>query len=411
MNNTAIIVKINNIEKHPNADKLQLVRLFGTQVITGLDTKLNDLMIYFDSNLRLSKEYLSNNNLYRHSELNVDTTQIGYFDDSGKVKAIKLRGEFSDGMLMPLSSLSFTGTLKSDLIQGFEFNDYNNLKICEKYVVIKNINTQGKQKNKTQKKVLEIPMFVQHLDTEQFFKNQHKIPANTICYIMEKTHGTSGRIGNVLVDVTPERHWFKRLLLKIIGIRSYQYKYIHGSRRVVLNGSQDNKHAYHDRTIREVVMKQVQGMLDKGMQIYFEIYGHEPSGKEIQKGFSYGCAPRSFDVKLYRVTMNNEDGKVVDYSLDYVINKANELGFKAPHVFSRFFYDGSEESMKQLEKEVIHYAQGQSVMDKNTLREGVIVQFINANGNWDYLKYKSDAFRALESSNYDKNITDQEDVN
>ena len=90
MNNAAIIVKIDNIEKHPNADKLQIVKLLGTQVITGLEAKQNDLMIYFDSNLKLSKEFLSENNLYRISELNKDKTQIGYFDENGRVKAIKV---------------------------------------------------------------------------------------------------------------------------------------------------------------------------------------------------------------------------------------------------------------------------------------------------------------------------------
>ena len=200
--------------------------------------------------------------------------------------------------------------------------------------------------------------------------------------------------------------------MKLAGIETtWSYRYIHGSRRVTLSDPNKNYQPYHDPTMREEILNRVKGLLEKGQQIYFEIYGYEPNGAEIQKGFSYGCKPKEYKVKLYRVTMNNEDGKVIDYSLTYVINKAKELGFEAPHIFETYYYDGSEESMKILEEKTIHYAQGQSEMDPKTLKEGVIVQFINNKGNWDCLKYKSDAFRNAESRNKDKGIVDQEDIN
>jgi tRNA-binding EMAP/Myf-like protein len=422
MNNSAILIKINSIKKHPNADNLQIVNLFGTQVITDMSVKQGDVMIYFDSNLQLSDEYCKENNLYRHSELNIDKTKVGYFEENRRIKAIKLRGEFSDGMLMPLSSLVFIKntysqlTLEEDHFHtnfgifdiGDEFTTIGTVKVCEKYIpIIKNY-TGGNKKN-SGRKTPKSPMFVEHIDTGQFFKNQHIIPANTICYIMEKTHGTSGRIANVLIE--KKLNLFQKILLFLLKEKTlYEYKYIHGSRRVTLFDKKINN-SFHDNTMREEIFEKVKGLLDKGQEIYFEIYGYDKTGTEIQKGFTYGCKSKEYKVKLYRVTMNNEDGKVVDYSLDYVIRKAEELGLNAPYLFDRFYYDGSEESMKKLENKVIEYAQGQSIEDPNTMREGVVIQFINNKGNWDYLKYKSDAFRLKESGNKDKGIIDQEDIN
>ena len=60
-------------------------------------------------------------------------------------------------------------------------------------------------------------MFVEHWDTGQFFKNKHTIPAGTICYLEEKIHGTSNRTGNVLVDITVEKNWFVKKILKLLG--------------------------------------------------------------------------------------------------------------------------------------------------------------------------------------------------
>ena len=421
MNNSGIIVVVNSIAKHNNADKLQIVHIFGTQVITGLDTKAGDLMIYFDSNLKLSTEYLKEHNLYRHSELNKDKNEVGYFEENGRVKAIKLRGEFSDGVLMPIDSLAFTGKIDK-LVQGFEFNDFNGVKICEKYIPITKTPGLPREKKNSGRKTPKSPMFVEHWDTGQFFKNQHVIPAHTILYIEEKVHGTSGRIGNVIVETSNERNWFQRFLMtKICGIKStWVYRCIHGSRRVTFNDPDKKYNHFHDPTMREKVLEKVTGLLDKGQEIYFELYGYEATGAEIQKGFPYGCVAKpvlgdttskQYKTLLYRVTMNNEDGKVIDYSREYVYGKADELGLEKPYLFEKVYYDGTEESMKSLEEKVVNYAQGQSELDKNTLKEGVVIWFINNKGNWEALKYKQDAFRLKESSNKDKGIIDQEDIN
>ena len=103
--NNAIVVKLQIVRKHPNADRLQLATVLGTQVIVGLDMKEGDLVIYFDSNLCLSPDYIKYNNLSSCSGLNLDPKAKGYFPKSGKVRTVKLRESISNGFVAPIESV------------------------------------------------------------------------------------------------------------------------------------------------------------------------------------------------------------------------------------------------------------------------------------------------------------------
>ena len=411
MNNTAIIVKINNIEKHPNADNLQIVRLFGTQVITGMDTKLGDLMIYFDSNLKLSSRYLSANNLYRHSVLNADSTKIGYFDDNGRVKAIKLRGEFSDGVLLPLESLlNLDDDISLNMDEGTEFTELNKYKICEKYIVpvekVKDVSGNKIRKSKTTS-----PMFVMHWDSDQYMRNKHQIPADIFIYIEEKVHGTSQRTGNVIVSRNLPR--ILVFINKLFGFKitkENKYTVLNGTRRTILT---PNSVGFHDNSMRDDLYHKVKTYLFKGEEIYTEIIGFENTGRYIQKGFPYGCDPVGLiknRVILYRVTMNNEDGITVDYSRDAVYSRAEELGLEKPTLLKKFHYTGTQYSKIRLDELVLELCQGRSTLDDNTLREGVVLWFMNKHGKWTCLKHKSEAFKEFESKAKDKGEGDIEDI-
>ena len=419
MDNAAIVVKINSIEKHSNADKLQIVKLFGTQVIVGLDTKKDDTLVYVDSNMKMSQEFLYNNSLYRHPELNKDNQKSGFFEDHGRVKCIKLRGELSDGFLFPISYLEFTGD--TDWPVKSEFNNIRGIPICDKYFPPVRQQGSGNGKNQRSTKKLEIPMFKEHFSTSQFMREKQQIPAGTMCYIEEKIHGTSHRTGNVEVNIWRYMHWWYKFLYKIANgfkITPIVTKWmnVNGTRKVIHNPFRIYD-TFHDNTMREEVLTLVHGLLLKGEEIYLELFGHEKTGTQIQKGFPYNTKPRQYRLVLYRVTMNNQDGHVVDYNREAVYAKAEELGMEKPHLFDKIYYDGSEESMQVLEDKVIAYAQGQSNLGvpigeiSNTLKEGVVVWFINSGGHWRALKYKSDAFRLKESGNKDKGIIDQEDIN
>ena len=85
---------------------------------------------------QLSKEYLSANNLYRKKELNLDQAKAGYFEENGRIRCVKFRGNKSEGLFMPLHSLKIEGFEDFDLLKiNDEFDELDGIPICSKYVV------------------------------------------------------------------------------------------------------------------------------------------------------------------------------------------------------------------------------------------------------------------------------------
>jgi hypothetical protein len=409
--NNAIITCLSNVRKHPNADRLKLATVLGTQVIVGLDAEEGDSVVYFDSNLRLSHEYLHWNNLYSNKEMNHDVSQKGYFGKNGRVKAQKFRGEISNGFVMPLGSLIFPGAIKNydelELQEGDEFTCINGVKICEKYIVPSEIYSERfltcKKPHGTRAKY-----FWKHYDVKHLMREKDKI-APGVLYVEEKIHGTSGRTGRVLCD-TGKKWWqFWKPETKWVIMS--------GTRRV------DSIRRRHIASVRSEIQEKVAPHLRKGEQIYYEIYGFDSEGgKPIQHGFSYGCLPRQYKVLLYRVTITTPDGFCIDLDREQVYKRAEELGLEKPTLLLNVYCTRSKELLfldpiaipgvmepyTQFDL-LTKLAKGKSALDANTMREGIVVWFKNIYGKWDCLKHKSEEFLIRESELRDKEIGDVED--
>ena len=103
------ITTLKNVRKHPNADRMMLADCFGNTICVGIDAAEGEIGIYFPTDGQLSVEYCEHNNLVRKKD-DAGNNIGGYLDpDKRNVRAIKLRGEKSDGIFMPLSSLVYTG--------------------------------------------------------------------------------------------------------------------------------------------------------------------------------------------------------------------------------------------------------------------------------------------------------------
>lgn len=96
----AWIVQISRIEKHPNADRLKIVFLknsedieYGWQCITNHNYDIGDKVIY------IGLDSIPDPN----DPFNEDTFKIPNFK---RIKTIKLRGEYSQGMILPMEALS-----------------------------------------------------------------------------------------------------------------------------------------------------------------------------------------------------------------------------------------------------------------------------------------------------------------
>jgi len=402
--NNAIVTTLGSVRPHPNADRVQLATVLGEQVVVGLDMADGDVVIYFSSNLRLSPEYLSQNNLYSNSELNVDTSAKGYFGKNGRVRAQRFRGEMSNGYVADIQSIqrtvaSVNGPSTMEYFQvGDEFTHVEGVKICEKYVIPhRTPGAPGSRKKRVKEPVSE--MFWKHWDTKHLLRESHRIPAGVV-YIEEKIHGTSARTGKVLFKT--ERPWWKFWAPTV----SEEWKVVSGTRRVDHIGA-------HIPGVRKEIEEKLAPHLRKGEQVYYEVFGHSKTGAEIQSGFSYGCKACEYRVILYRATITTPDGHCVDLSREAVYRRADELGMERPPLLWKVYYTGSDfgeasgwctfEDLKD------RLACGKSVLDANTIREGVVVWFEDDHGNWSALKLKSDEYLLKEDKQREKGIGDVED--
>ena len=433
------IVKVNKLRPHGNADRLQIADFFGNETCVPLDVAIGDKGIYFPTDLQLSVAFCEANNLVRKKD---DAgNEIGGFLDPDKrnVKTIRLRGEPSDGIYLPISALEFTGVDLDSLEVGTTIDSVNGVEICRKYIPrTKGDNKTAPQGNKVRKKKApKAPLFMEHADTEQLAYNLHAFKPGDQIEITLKMHGTSGRTGYLPVLQGYKRSLLDRILRRE-GTPIYDWGYVSGTRRVVLDSYEGG--FYGDNSFREKHSKTFEGKLHKGETIYYEIVGFTDTGAPImgdaqnkkmndkeflkQYGevttFSYGCSPdggdepeyhdencgapyivkgpRS-DIYVYRMTMTNEDGVVVEYSPDFMRYRCEQMGVKTVPVFTKMIladlnddnWNYGEAVMKIAEK----YYDGPDPVGKTHIREGVVVRIVNRPKFCAY-KHKNFAFKVLE---------------
>ena len=213
MSYNAYITRIKNVRKHSNADRLLVGECFGNSIIVGLDTQEGDLGIYFPTDGKLGLDYAKSNKLLREKDENGNNVG-GYLDPEKRhITTIKLRGEQSDGLFMPIKSLSGYVDINS-LKEGDLINTLNGVLICEKYVPRgKKPRTQNSAKDKRKKVNTEsYPFFEEHVDTSQLAYNTAKFKPGDICTISLKMHGCFN--GNTRVKL-----WNKNKAIRMYSIK------------------------------------------------------------------------------------------------------------------------------------------------------------------------------------------------
>jgi RNA ligase (TIGR02306 family) len=190
MSYTAYVTTLKNVRPHPNADRLQLGDCFGNTVCVSLEYAEGQVGVYFPTDGQLSVEFAEKNNLVRRKD--EDGNNIGGYMDPNKrnVTAIKLRGEKSDGLFLPLSCLAYAGDV-SKLNVGDTIDVFNGHEICKKYIPnVQNKTGSLSPGNHTRKKKVPIaPLFVEHADTEQLAYNMGAFKPGDDVEITLKMHG------------------------------------------------------------------------------------------------------------------------------------------------------------------------------------------------------------------------------
>lgn len=420
------ITKLKNVRAHPNADRMLLADCFGNTVCVGLDAKDDDVVLYFPVDGQLSVEYAEKYNLVRKKDENGNNVG-GYLDpDKRNIKAISLRGAKSDGLVMPVSSLEYTGVDMNTLTVGTTINIVNGHEICCKYIPkSRNRVPSENTKNKTKKVKAPIaPLFEEHVDTAQLAYNLSAFKPGDEIEITLKMHGTSQRTGYLPKFVKMKRTFWD-IITRKPGTPIYDWGYVTGTRRVVINDYDDGGY-YGSNEFRCPHAKAFEGKLWKGETVYYEVVGYTTTGapimgsgstpKEYQKQygktmeFSYGCAPDGepqSDMYVYRMTMTNEDGNVVEYTPDFMRYRCEQMGIKTVPVFWKGYLGGNncpyadectakECNVGECVKEIAErYYDGPDPVGKTHIREGVVVRIVNRPKFTAY-KHKNWCFKLVE---------------
>lgn len=412
---TGFITRIKNLRQHSNADRLQVGECFGNNVIVSLETQENQLIVYFPIDGKLGMNYCLANNLLR--KLPDGTPSTGYLDpEKRNITALKLRGEKSDGLVMPLESLSkYTDITK--LKEGELIDVLNGEIICEKYIPTntrqqsQSTTTSKKGKQKPQDKIV-FPNFKEHIDTAQLAYNHNAFKVGDLCTITLKIHGTSQRTAHTLKEHTKAIHPILHKIISKLGINTTKqtHEYVTGTRRVVLK-SWDNVGYYNSNDFRKKWHDEFIGKLRKGESVYYEIAGYTDTGalimsecsneltkdKEFIKQwgkktqFTYGCEPNQSDAYVYRMTFTDDNGTEIEYPWHMVKLRCEQMGVKYCPEFEQFFFTTWEDLNERVNK----YVDGQDPIGQSHIREGVVVRIENRE-KFSAYKAKSWHFKVLE---------------
>lgn len=399
------VTKLKNVRKHPNADRLVLADVFDSTVVVGANSQDGDVIIYFPCDGQLSKGYCDYNNLVRKKDENGNN--IGGFLDPDKrnVKAIKLRGERSDGLVMPLSSLDYINKdLKDMLVVGDQITVLDGKEVCRKYIPrCKKPKVSNGQIKKQKRKINEFPLFEEHRDTEQLDYNIASFKPGDLVSLTLKMHGTSGRTAFL---PSAGKNKIEHFIFKLFP----RYRYVTGTRRVVLEEFGEGGF-YGDNAFRAKYHQLLKGRLKKGETIYYEIVGYVDENTPImgvaknskmndkdfvkkygdETTFSYGCKPGQNEIYVYRMTYTSPDGNVIEYPWSLVKRRCEEMGINHVMDLDRFIYTTEEDLYERVNK----WLDIDDPIGKTHVNEGIVAR-LEDKPIFTAFKKKSFAFKVLE---------------
>lgn len=402
----AIVTKLENIRKHPNADKLNIATIWNQQVIVGLNQNNGDVGLFFDSELQLSKEFVENN-------------ELKYFGNNRRVKAQNFRGVKSEGFWLPLSSLNFISDNVGKLKHGDKLDEFEGVKICNKFI------TKRTHQAKITKKVArKYPYFPKHIDTDQFDYKVGDIQEGSIIYVTAKIHGTSARLSHVLQPSLLSKWQIRinRFLPDSLVFReSLNYEFLVGSRNVVLDTVLSD--SYYKDTFRFDVMERVKPFIQKDEIWFGEIVGYTTDGREIMPSqsvdvikdnkyrklveteygekvsFTYGQPFSTNEFYVYRIARINRDQSLVDLSWSEVKKRCRDSGVLHVPDIDSFVYNGNKENLISRINELVDGENNLGWKDRvsqTSLEEGVVLRIEQPDGTRKFLKKKAYLFKLLE---------------
>lgn len=357
-NYLATVCKIGEVFPIEGADRLVKTVINGYDIVIGKDNKPGDVVIYFPVETSICQEFLSANNLYERPEFfrNANADEVkelivkaegaatdeeraaiaadiksmcGFFGKHGRVRILKLRGQYSQGFICGVESmLKYNESLKDvdwESLVGTQFNEVDGNVFCVKYVpATKEVRSGGGSERAWRKRMKHISRFDRlidgqfafHYDTKQVGEHIYELSPNDNVTISVKIHGTSAILANILCN---RRLSLWEKIKKFFGFKVQEREYgnIYSSRSVIKNRYLNkDAHDFYGVDIWGCVDRDFSPYLEKGMTVYGEICGYlEGSDKMIQAKHDYGCKPGQWKFMPYRITMTDEEGNKTEWDV------------------------------------------------------------------------------------------------
>lgn len=386
-NYLATICKIGEMFPIEGADKLVKTVVNGYDIVIGKDHKEGDIVVYFPVETAINEMYLSANNLFERSEFernsNADSVKeylielekadeendtekaeeisakiksmCGFFNKNGRVRILKLRGQYSQGFIAGVDSLvNYDATLKDtdwESLVGTQFNYIDDKEFCHKYIppIRGHHNNNGPQGQsiwkKRMKKIKKFNrliegQFVFHYDTKMLAEHINEFTPDTNVVVSVKVHGTSIIMSNILVN-RKLTTWEK--IKKFFGanVPLTEYGNVYSSRGVIKNQyiNQGVTPGYYGCDIYGCVNRDFSPYISKGMTVYGEVVGYlEGSTSMIQKQHDYGCKTGQWKFMPYRITTEDESGNKFEWDLQDVDNWTHKLVYNHPELEDKVLY-------------------------------------------------------------------------
>jgi RNA ligase (TIGR02306 family) len=262
------VVKIDDIQPHPNADRLEIATMKGWQCVVGKGSfHPGDLCVYIPIDAVLPEDVM--NTLFEGAKIK----------PSSRVKTIKLRGAISQGIAAQLVALGV-----GDAELGDDVGEYLGITKYEPPAA----SFQAGAAKAGPKQVN--PNFRKYTSIENAKNYKDKVfEEGELVIVTEKIHGTNFRAG--YVPFYADTLWKK--VKKFLHLAP-KYEFVYGSHNVQLKGG-GNVYA-------DIVEKyRLRENLAEGEVVYGEIFGDG-----IQKGYNYGLTNGERQLVLFDIMVDGE---------------------------------------------------------------------------------------------------------
>ncbi|WNM66210.1 RNA ligase [Microbacterium Phage DejaVu] len=428
INYAALVIEVPEPKKLPNSDRLYGIGVAGIEVVVDSSwlERVGEKAVLFPAESQLSHPLAAHAGLYRHAELNDDPEQVGYLGDNRRIRPLKLRGNMSKGLILPVEKVAAVTNMHSDLFEvGQSFDTVNGIEVSRKFLLPTKGVPQSKEAAKLAKafKRVDEKVFPMHIDTEFYERNEGHVQDDDIVIVTQKLHGTSVRFGNVPVKV--EHTFWERVAKKLgIRVRDHEYDLIAGSRKVIKDPKSTTQNHFYASDVWTKAALDYGQNLPKGFMVFGELVGYTADGGAIQKGYTYEEVldvdarenAGSSSLYVYRVAIVNEDGVLRDLSWDQVRKFAYTHGLKhTPELWrgpklalslekfaEKNFHDEWASAFRGEEYTSGYLDQPVALSVGGTGKDEGIVLRVDRGGDVPYLlKYKNDSFYLHEAEELD----------